>query len=100
MLLLGIALIVSGAMVLYVLRRVLWPRLAGEKPETPPAERVHYVGPPDDLDPVDIPIDVTGYGARPIYVPPDRGTVYMSRAARRPNLADRRLDSGSHRQTL
>lgn len=74
---LGLALIVSGAIVLFALRRALWQRLDDGEPEAPPAERVHYVGPEDD--PIDIPLDDGDYGSRPIYVPPERGTVYVSR---------------------
>jgi hypothetical protein len=77
---LGLALIVSGALVLFALRRALWQRLDDEEPEATPAERVRYVGPEDD--PADIPLDDGGgseYGSRPIYVPPERGTVYVSK---------------------
>lgn len=76
----GLALIVSGAIVLYALRRALWRRLEEDgAPEAPPVERVHYVGPEDD--PIDIPLDhgdASEYGSRPIYVPPERGGVYAS----------------------
>ncbi|GAA4458644.1 hypothetical protein [Phytohabitans houttuyneae] len=82
----GIALIVSGVIVLYALRRALWRRLDDEEAESPPAERVHYVGPDDDpYDAVDIPLDESDYGTRPIYVPPERGTVYMSRTTEGPD---------------
>jgi len=81
----GLALIVSGAIVLYALRRALWRRLEDEQPEAPPVERVHYVGPEHD-DPIDIPLDdgdASEYGSRPIYLPPERGTVYVSRGVDR-----------------
>ncbi|MGN9912022.1 hypothetical protein ACTMTJ_31230 [Phytohabitans sp. LJ34] len=80
----GLALIVSGAIVLYALRRALWRRLEEDgEPEAPPVERVHYVGPEDDA--IDTPLDdgVGEYGSRPIYVPPERGTVYVSRGVDR-----------------
>jgi hypothetical protein len=82
---LGLALIASGVIVLYALRRALWRRLDDEESEAPPAERVHYVGPEDDqaYDVIDIPLDGDEYGARPIYVPPERGTVYVSRTTER-----------------
>ena len=84
MVVLGLALIASGAIVLYALRRALWRRFDEGEPEPSPPELVHYVGPVDDpeYDPIDIPLDDTDareYGVRPIYVPPDRGTVYISR---------------------
>lgn len=83
---LGFALIASGVIVLYALRRALWRRLDEDGTEEPPAEQVHYVGPDDDLyDPIDIALDESEYGARPIYVPPDRGTVYMSRTTDTPD---------------
>jgi hypothetical protein len=78
---LGLALIVSGAIILFALRRALWRRLDDGEPEAPPVERVHYVGPEDV--PIDVPPDDGDpgeYGSRPIYVPPERGTVYVSRA--------------------
>ncbi|BCB85221.1 hypothetical protein [Phytohabitans suffuscus] len=79
---LGLALMVSGAIVLYALRRALWPRPDAEELE----ERVHYAGPGDSgYDPIDIPLDDGEYGARPIYLPPERGTVYTSRTTERPD---------------
>jgi hypothetical protein len=83
---LGLALIVSGAIVLYALRRALWRRLDDEEPEAPPVEGVHYAGPDDD--PIDIPLDdgdAGEYGARSIYVPAERGTIYVSRTSPRPD---------------
>lgn len=79
---LGLALVLSGAIVLYALRRALWQRLNDDEPEAPPAERVHYVG-PDDY-PLDDG-DAGEYGARPIYVPPERGTIYVSRTSEGPD---------------
>ncbi|GAA4694600.1 hypothetical protein [Phytohabitans rumicis] len=52
----GIALVLSGAAVLFGLRRALWPRI----PDEPPVELDH------------------DYDAQPIYVPADRGTIYVS----------------------
>jgi hypothetical protein len=79
---LGLALIVSGAIVLLALRRALWQRFEDGEPEAPPVERVHYADP--EHDPIDIPLDDAGeYGSRPIYVPPERGTVYASRISER-----------------
>ncbi|MFC0528082.1 hypothetical protein [Phytohabitans kaempferiae] len=81
--LLGLALMVSGAIVLVALRRALWQQ-QDEEPDAPPDEQVPYVGKREEstYDPIDIPLDDADrgeYGARPIYVPPVRGTVYMSR---------------------
>ena len=81
---LGLALIASGVIVLYALRRALWQRLDDEAHHEPPAERVHYVGPDDPDDEIDIPLDGEEYGARPIYVPPERGAVYVSRGTEPP----------------
>jgi len=82
----GLALIVSGAIVLYALRRALWWRLEDGEPDAPPLERIHYVGPEDD--PIDSSLDegdVSEFGSRPIYVPPERGTVYVSRTTETPD---------------
>ena len=54
----GIALALSGAAVLFGMRRALWPRT----PEEPPMELEHE------------------YDAQPVYVPADRGTIYVSGA--------------------
>jgi hypothetical protein len=81
---LGLALILSGAIVLFALRRALWRQLDDGEPEAPPVERVHYVGP--EGDPIDVPLadgDASEYGSQLIYVPPERGTVYVSRAVDR-----------------
>lgn len=64
--LLGIALMLVGAAVLIAVRRALWP-LRDEAPRDEP---------PRDDAPRET--EAAGYDARPIYVPADRGTVYVS----------------------
>lgn len=66
MTLFGIALILVGAVVLYAMRRSLWPLRDRPHDDSPPDER-HWE---EETDPE--------YDDRPIYVPPERGTVYVS----------------------
>jgi hypothetical protein len=72
----GIALIMVGAVVLFVMRRSWWPLRSTPGSAEEPNEEARWEERADfETDPFEIDPE---YGARPIYVPPERGTVYVS----------------------
>jgi hypothetical protein len=68
----GIALIVTGAVVLFAMRRSLWPGRFGEEEPEPTGSLREHQDPPAEAE------TEPEYGARPIYVPAEGGTVYVS----------------------